>query len=207
MKKTMIALLLSSAVGTLCTGCNSGGQAGDQRRFYLLEVEREGPPRSVSLPGRLVVQPTRLSPGYDKKELVYRLSPSRYESDYYHQFVTDAGSQTAEQMRQWLRKSRSFSQVLVAGSVADATHILESSITALYGDFRDKNQPQAVLDLQVFLIDVRTRDLPVVFHKEYAARAPLRENTAEALVQGYDQALREILTALENDLAAVVAGK
>jgi len=147
-----------------------------------------------------MVQPFPTSPGINQRELVYRRSLSRYETDYYHRFVTDIGGQVAEQTRRWLSLSGCFGQVLPLGSSVDATHLLEGNVVRLYSDFRDEADAQAVMEVEFFLVDIRTRKPTAVFHGTYDAIVDIAEVNAEAIVTAYNQCLSQILTKLENDL-------
>ena len=149
-RNTILTLVLCSAL--LVIGCNpSGGPAGD-RQYFRLEVQRQGQPSEPQEDVLLMVRPFSLSPGYHAKELTYRTGESQYESDYYHQFIIDVGQQVAEQTRAWLSQSGCFAHVVPPGSAMNATHMLEGNITRLYGDFRDKANPQAQVSITFYLL-------------------------------------------------------
>jgi ABC-type uncharacterized transport system auxiliary subunit len=104
----------------------------------------------------------------------------------------------AEKTRNWLSESGLFKWVLEPGSYTDATHVLEGSITALYGDFRDDSSPKASMKIRIFLVKLPEKS--VVFGKTYEVVSEIKSQTAEALVEAFDKCLINILSNLEQDL-------
>jgi cholesterol transport system auxiliary component len=184
----------------LLSGYGCYRQAEDAR-YFLLEVQRDGNPQTLSKDGILTVRPFSLSPGYHPKELTYRTGDFQYESDYYNRFITDAGRQIAEQTRRWLSDSGLFAHVVPPGSTMSATHLLEGNITRLYGDFRDKNNAQAVVEITFYLLDIKNRNPEILFHETMNITTAVSENKVELLIEAYNAGLTKILTQLERKLA------
>lgn len=200
MKKTILISLTFSVI--FLQSCNTGG-AGDDRRYYLLDVQRNAPTLTTQNEAVLLLRSFQMSPGFSPKELTYRSSDSQYESDYYHQFLIDAGQQITEQARLWLLQSKYFAEVIHGGSDVDPTHILEGNIAKLYGDFRDENQPRAVMNLELFLIDIKTDPSQVILSQTYEHIVNIPETTAEGLIQAYNLCLQQILSTFETDLQKI----
>ena len=192
--------IVVAALSVSACGCLGTGDQGNDRRFFLLEIER---PDRIDPPAKgptLAVRRLQMSPRFREKELVYRTSNFAYESDYYNQFLSAAGSLIAEQTRCWLARAGLFAAVVNSGSDVLPTHMIEGNVTALYGDFRG-DAAKGVLGVELFLIHADADDGPaVVFHKEYRAAVDLSAKTAEALVEAYNTALGQILTEFEKDL-------
>ncbi|MBN2376009.1 MAG: membrane integrity-associated transporter subunit PqiC [Sedimentisphaerales bacterium] len=150
-----------------------------------------------------MVRPFSLAPGYHTKELIYRTGEFQYESDYYNQFVTDVGQQTAEQTRKWLSQSGYFSHVVPPGSTMNATHILEGNITHLYGDFRDKSNAKAFVSITFYLLDITNKQTQVLLSESIDAQASITEATAENLIKAYQHCLQQILENFEKKLAQI----
>jgi cholesterol transport system auxiliary component len=201
-KNTILAFVLLSEMFIL--GCNPGGGPGGQRRYFLLDLQREG--QKLNEPQKdvvLMVRPFTLSPGYNAKELTYRKSEFQYESDYYNQFITDVGQQVAEQTRKWLSQSGYFAHLVTPGSTMSATYILEGNITRLYGDFRDKSNAKAFMSITFYLIDITNRKPNVVLSDSIYTQNPIKEATAESLIKAYQDCLHEILENLEKKLTQI----
>ena len=88
------------------------------------------------------------------------------------------------------------------GSNVDPTHIIEGNVTALYGDFRAKSPPKAVMETRTFLLETKTKtESGIVFGKTYTSSVGLESKGDEVLVSAFDRCLVEILTDPEQDLA------
>jgi len=184
----------------LIGGCSSGSKQADPSNYFLLDVPRQAVEGPGDTPVVLTVQSFPTAPGIDQQQLTYRRSTSRYETDYYDRFVADVGSQVAEQTRRWLSQSGCLGQVLPPGSSVDATHLLEGNITRLHADFRDKANAQAVMEIEFFLVDIRTRKPAVAYHGTYNATAPISEAKPESIIAAYNDCLEQILVKLERNL-------
>ena len=90
---------------------------------------------------------------FEGKELVYRMGDTRYESDFYNAWFLSPSAMLTQQMQDWLRHARLFERVVATSSYMDATHILEGTVTALYGDYRQEGGHKAVVGIQIVLIE------------------------------------------------------
>ena len=190
LKRLMIVIMVIS-------GCAPKRTAYNQRNF-VLEASRNRPPQKISKEIILDVQSFNVDTTFSTKSLVYRKGPSEYETDFYNQFLIGPDDMITEKTRSWLSESGLVKLVLEPGSYIDATNMLEGNIIALYGDFRDDSSPKATMKISIFLIEIS--DKSVVFAKTYEAASEIKSQTAEALVEAFDNCLRQILTELEKDL-------
>lgn len=180
----------------------------DKRYFVIAAAENIGAanPGVEDPKGVLLVYNLRVSPRYEGRSFVYRRSESSFESDFYNQFLVYPGAILTEEVRKGLAAAGMFQAVIGGASQLAPTHILEGSVNALYGDFRDAGSPKAVLEMEFFL----TRDTPanadIVVHRRYSKSVPVNGGSAEALVRGWSQALNEILAGLVADLEAANVG-
>ncbi len=197
MKLSLTWISLGAGLLFFCLGCNQA----ENQRYFLLEVQREGNPQPLSHEGILTVRPFSLSPGYQPKELTYRTGEVQYESDYYNRFITDVGRQVAEQTGRWLSDSHLFSYVVPPGSTMCATYLLEGNITRLYGDFRDKNNAQAVVGITFYLLNIANRKPEIICSETYEVATSISENKVELLIEAYNESLKKIFTKLEQDIS------
>ena len=201
---TRIVLALAPAVCSLAlAGC--AGSPSIHSRFYMLQAQRHVVPTVAQGKGILVVCRFTIDAAYAGRGLVYRLHEHRYESDAYNEFLISPTVMITEKTRDWLAESGLFAQVVGTGSGVEATHRIEANITALHGDFRDKNAPKAVVEVRFFLLRTESGiDPEVVLGKPYRAACDVKTADSEGLVAGFDDCLQAILTELENDLAGAV---
>ena len=151
--------------------------------------------------GVLEVSELRISPRYQGQSFVYRISDAGYESDFYNQFLIAPAALITEEVRKGLAQSRIFAYVTNSASQLRPTHRLEGTVNALYGDFRSGGG-RAVVELEVFLTKQAPTGTEVVMDKRYSRSVPLTRRSPEALVKGWDEALRGIFTSLITDLKA-----
>lgn len=130
---------------------------------------------------------------------MYRTDDVRYEADFYNEWFVSPNAMLTEQVMNWLTNAGLFQYVMDSSAPLSATRILDGTVTALYGDYR-ATSPKAVLGLQFFLIDQAASPADIVWHQEYRQEVEVTERSPEALVRGWNAALRLILTALDEDL-------
>jgi ABC-type uncharacterized transport system auxiliary subunit len=94
--------------------------------------------------------------------------------------------------------------VLEPGSLIEPTHLLEGNVLVLHGDLRDRDLPQAAIQIRIFLVANKRSGLEVVFTQDYRAAHEAEARTADALVTAFDRCLEQILSALEQDLEKVL---
>ncbi len=193
-----VALLLA----VLCSGC--AGRRPSAKHQFVLAATRPAPPARQPHDVTLAVRDFTIDPVYEGRGLIYRKSESEYESDFYNEFVIAPQALLASQTRNWLSRSGMFRTVLEPGSLVEPTHILESTVLALYGDFRDRNLPRAVMEIRIFLIAGTRAQPQVVFTRDYQASHEAQAPTGGALVAAFDRCLEQILSALEEDLGQVL---
>ena len=181
-------------------GCGSTEKY--DRRYYVLSADRPAAPTRTQTDYVLDVSRFMIDSAYSGSGLVCRVGESEYESDFYNEFLAAPAAMITDKTRDWLSRSRLFRRVLDPGSRIDPTHVIEGNVTALYGDFRDRSSPRAVIEMRVFLLKAEAGKEPLaVFGKTYRSSVPIESEGPEALVEALGRCLQGILSALENDLA------
>jgi len=203
MSKARLAWVMSLLLAL--AACGIGRPIRPPTTYALqLPLPDQGP--SVARrPQALRVGNVRIAQAYAGAALVYRTSDVQLISDPYHQFITEPDVMLADQVASWLERCGPFATVARPGSSQPAYYVLEASVTELYGDFRPRQTPAAVLAMQFTLIDesgVRPRS---VFERVIARRVELPRAAPDALVRGYATALTDILAELTTGLQAGIA--
>jgi cholesterol transport system auxiliary component len=187
----------------LAAGCVSLERSYPEKRYFVVELgENAQRPNPVG-DYILLVSGMRISPRYADKSFVYRTSESGYESDFYNQFLTSPDTMLSEEVRKGLATSPVFKYVVGPSSQLQPNYILEGSVNALYGDFRNLDKPAAVLEIEFFLHNEDSANPGIVLQKRYVKTAPISARSPEALVKGWSQGLGAILTELNSDLEKV----
>ena len=185
------------------SGCVSLTKSFPDKHYYALEVTRQGEPGVPASGAVLDVRGLFVSPGFEGKELVYRMGDTRYESDFYNAWFLSPSAMLTQQMQDWLRHARLFERVVATSSYMDATHILEGTVTALYGDYRQQGGHKAVVGIQIVLIEDTSTRPAIVFQRDYQQLVELTETSPDALTRGWNQGLEKIFMTLEADLRRV----
>ena len=187
----------------LSAGCVSLDGGYPEKRYFVVELAENSPRSNSSGDQTLMVSGLRVSPRYADKSFVYRISDSGYEADFYNQFLTSPETMLGEEVRKGLAASPAFKYVVGASSQLQPNYVLEGSVNALYGDFRNLDKPAAVLEIEFFLHNEDSHDPGIVLQKRYMKSVPINGRTPDALVKGWSQALQAILTDLNGDLQKI----
>lgn len=183
-------------------GCVSIEKSYPDKRYYVLEAGRDTAATGAKAIGVLLVSSLRVSPRYDSRSFVYRRGESSYESDFYNQFLVSPGAQLTEEVRRALGQAQVAQYVVGASSQNEPTHVLEGTVDALYGDFRDLSSPKAVLEMEFFLSKESTPRAEILTRKRYTRSVAVNGRSPEALVKGWNDGLSDIIGALVADLRA-----
>jgi cholesterol transport system auxiliary component len=183
-----------------CSGCVNLERGYPEKRYFVIDLGDSAQPPNAAGNQTLLVSSLRISPRYADKSFVYRTSDAGYESDFYNQFLTSPDIMISEEVRKGLAASPAFKYVVGPASQLQPNFVLEGSVNALYGDFRNLNGPSAVLEIEFFLHSEDAANPGIVLQKRYVKTVTLSGRSPEALVKGWSQALGSILTDLSSDL-------
>jgi cholesterol transport system auxiliary component len=184
----------------LLAGCLNLERSAPEKRLFVLDIAREGAARRAESEEVLRVSRFDVSPRYESRGLVYRTDEFTYKADFYNQFVISPELLITEEVRQWLADSGLFGHVTEEAGYVEEDYILRGTVVALYGDYRDRSSPQAVLEMQFVMIDPSPSGPKVDFERSYSRQTSLSAATAEVLVKGMNEALASVLLAFEGDL-------
>ncbi|MCL5281070.1 MAG: ABC-type transport auxiliary lipoprotein family protein [Planctomycetes bacterium] len=198
----LLSFVLLGSIFVL-SGCMQGATV--ERKYYLLDVTRAGPPDKIHTSTTLRVRRFNVDEAFASQQLMYRVSEFQYEPDYYHQFLVLPGVMLTEETRNWLADSGLFDRVTAAGSRMEPMYVLEGSVIDLYGDFRDKSAPVAVVAIRFFLLTDSEGSEMVALSRTYRADSPIVARTAEGIVGALSKSLSDILTRLEADIEKTLA--
>ncbi len=138
---------------------------------------------------------------FDGQSLVYRTGEFSYERDPYAEFLVPPEQALAGPVRAYLSASGKFSAVVESGSAERPSTLAEVTVEQLYGDFQKHSRPVAVLALR-FTLFAAPNGLPgkILLQKTYARRVPLGSRTAAGVVKGLNEALKQIMSQVSQDL-------
>lgn len=202
MRPVALALLCLSLVS-----CEAMMKPAPDKAYFAIDVP---PPARAKASSDLVLRVRRVNVAtpYHARTFVYKVGEGKFESDYYNGFITSPAENLTGELIEWLAAGGPFASAIDGASSVSHQLVLESNVTALYGDYTDKQAPQAVIEAKFFLMDDTGADTRIVHQKTYRQTAPLTGEGPAALVVAWGQAWRKMLTQLTEDLSRVkVPGK
>jgi len=196
----ILCLLLA---GLLFPGCVRLGQRAPAKTTYVLSAARPATAPTAGFSGVLQVTPMRISPRFASRSFVYRLGASRYQTDFYHEFLVSPASLIQEEVARWLSASGLFSLVGTSAGPMPPNYLLQGHVSELYGDFQ-AGQSAAILEITFMLLDHR-RDKNILLHRNYRSRIPVSNINPATLIDAWNTALAHILALLEDELETIAS--
>ena len=189
----------------LCfASCIKLKQPYPKKRHFVLDVHRQGPAQEAEKWSSSRVRGMNIAPFFEGPGFVYRMGQGEHESDYYNQFFAPPNEMMTEETRDWLASSGLFDLVVAGQSRVQAPYVLEVGIVALHGTLPRPSPPRR-LGPGLHPCGRRHRVFQDVVPSRVPGRGCCTQPVPESLVQGWDEALARILTALEEALARLPA--
>jgi uncharacterized lipoprotein YmbA len=200
--RPFIATLGAFLIVALAVGGCSFTRPPPIKQTYLLDPAL---PARIDKPreGALRVGIVNVAGPFRDRNFVLRVSDLRYESDFYHEFVTPPAPMIAEATSRVLSRSRVFAHVAAPGTPAQADYVLDGFVSGLYADHRERGTCKAVIVVTYYLSQADTGSGVPFWSKDYRRDTPCRDESTDAYVEALNAGLSEILAKLASDLAAV----
>jgi ABC-type uncharacterized transport system auxiliary subunit len=199
---SMKFILLAAAC--LLSGCLARPHL-DQQSFIFAPAP---PSATRATPGGRVlgIRSLQVATPFDGRAFVYRTGEFSYERDPYAEFMVSPEEGFISPICNWWREAGAFNSVVEAGSALKPDTLVEIHVGQLYGDFRSSERPTAVLAMRFVFFD-SPKGIPgkVILQQEYSRSIPLNARTAAALIEGWNQALAQILDSATLDFGRVAA--
>jgi len=203
-KQSIYRVLILFLLVNMLSGCFGFGSKEavneDTPRYYMIDVARGSVAAEFAKDRVLRLMPVRVTSLYRGKTLVFRVGDNEYRPQPPHQFFADPSEMFTEQLRRWLQKTGLFSQVVITDDVP-ADMVLDTAVTALYGEQRDQFSPQAVLEMQFFLMSNDNNNTKPLFQTGLRVDVDIEKSTPENVVKGWKQGLEELLWTVEDDFS------
>jgi ABC-type uncharacterized transport system auxiliary subunit len=191
-------LLVSSLTLTLLV-CGCASRSPWKQESFALNIPFSGESGSAAHTNILALRRVTVSTLFQDQPLVYRTGENSYEADPYAEFLVPPDRMLEECLLISLRNGRAFSEVLDAGSSLKSNCSMEVSVSQLYGDFRQRGKPCAVLQIHFMLY--RTDDHEhVLWQRDFSKSVPLPQRTPAALLAGWNTGLQQIMEEMNLEL-------
>ena len=185
----------------LIQGCLLTKKKYPEKNLFIIEAKRDSSINKLKkIQSVLKIAKFRISPIFQGKGFVYRTDDLVYESDFYNEFLISPDEMFTEAVMKWFIESKMFKHVMVSPGHVESNYILESSIISLYGDFIDKHNPKAVLEINFTVIKDKKARYKIIFKKQYRKDEPVAKGAINGLVKAWSMALKKILMDFEKDI-------
>ncbi len=140
----------------------------------------------------LMVKAFSINSTFDSHSFVYKVGENEYTTDYYSEFVNYPSKLITERISETLYGTPHFRPALTDDK-KDIAYRLSGKINKLAGDFTDKNDRTATIEL-VLTLEKRTGStFTPVLSNTYAADEPIPDKAPASLVSGWNTGLSAIL--------------
>jgi len=150
----------------------------------------------------LLVKEFLINSSFDSHSLVYQIKKNEYVSDYYNEFVSYPAKLITEKITEYLYTSAYFKPALTQMR-EDIDFRLSGKITKLYGDFKGKNHPQAIMELRIILEKRTDNSFNAIYGNTYLAREPIPSQTPAHLIIGWNKGLEKSMNRFIRDLKII----
>src|ERR1043166_2129460 len=173
-----------------------------QKQSFSFTIPAGNTNATRETPTVLGIRTVEVAPAYQGRLFVYRTADASYERDPYAEFFVSPADSVSHAFRNYFRESGLFQAVTESGSFFRPDLLAEIHVSQLYGDFRDLKQPAGVLRIRCAFFDVRAQapSARPLFQKSYARRIPFKVRTAAALMDSWNEGLKQILADVATDL-------
>ncbi|KPA13651.1 hypothetical protein MHK_006125 [Candidatus Magnetomorum sp. HK-1] len=202
-----IHLLWIVAMLVFLPSCLNTQSIYPEKQYYLLETTQAPIPEKITSREVLRIAKLRMSPAYTGKGFIYKKNETTYDTDFYNEFLVSPDDMLAEIIRKWFGLTGMFARVTCSSGHYKEKYILEGAVTALHGDYSDRKNPRAVLDIQFFLIEDNGLSYSLILQKNYSKALVIDKHKTHSLVKGWSSALTEILSDFQAEISKKIKKK
>jgi cholesterol transport system auxiliary component len=171
------------------------------QQFFVIDVDRGLKEHDRSQGRVLYLAPVVVTSQFRAKNIVFKVEDNAFQPQPQHAFFDTPQEMFTTQLQRWLIKTGFFKRVIL-DDVQQADYILEAAVTGLYGDKREGEPAQSVLEMQFFMTDTHAKAEEVVFQTGLHIDIDIAETTPSNTVNGWKIALIKLLSTLEDDLSS-----
>lgn len=137
---------------------------------------------------------------YDQLHFIYRISEAQYLTDYYNSFFVAPTEQLYPALVNYCKMSRKFTPITAASS-GEQKIKLHLEIEALYADYRNKSNPQAVVSVHLILMQGSGDGQGnILLDKTISSSQPLHVKDTENLIAAWSKGVTDVLTRVVQEL-------
>ncbi|OGR32494.1 MAG: hypothetical protein A3J80_10890 [Desulfobacula sp. RIFOXYB2_FULL_45_6] len=185
---TGILFLIFSILG--CSGLQKEPMA---KQYFDLSIQVPVASKDSLCKGEtLIIKEFSINSAFDSHSFIYKVGENEYITDYYSEFISYPSKLITEKTSEALYGSTHFRPSLT-NNKKDITYRLSGKIIRLSGDFSDKNNTRAAIELMLILEKKTGSGFTPVLIDTYMADEPVPDKEPSSLVSGWNLGLSKIL--------------
>ncbi len=181
----------------LMTGCSGLRNDFKDKNFYRIQGSQGADTHETG--NGLLVKRFSISPEFDTNSFVYRLSPTRFGTDFYNNFIVSPSRFFTYVIQEDLWASPLFSPTPIH-TMADVHFQLNGKVIEFYGDIQDPKKPQAIVTIRLILEKNTGDNFTQVINKTYGAQILLDAPDPGLLADGLSRGIVRILDDFYEDI-------
>jgi len=138
---------------------------------------------------------------YSSLSFLYRVSNVRFINDYYNSFLNQPAEEIKNNFIYFLTNYSGFAFVTDDASFQNVDYNLHAKILELYGDYRNRNNPKAVVEIRFVLSDKNNK---VILDKIVKSAVVIKRKNSRSFVVAMSTALRRVYITISSDIDRAV---
>jgi len=184
----------------LLTSCIISKNTYSDKKFYIIGLTDEkqnkntGPTQNRKKNKSILkISEVRIAYPFKSKNFIYRLDDLEFESDYYNEFLISPEDMFTDGLAKFLSESDLFSHVFIKSGHIKEDYLLETMISSLYGDYINKNNPKAVMEIDFIVLKKNSFQYEIFYNKRYKKEISIKKKSIVNLVNAWNTLFFEIL--------------
>ena len=190
MIKFLLQLMLSCLLCLMLAGCISSKYV--ERKQYLFDTQKEAVNKTAKTYSCSVfIDHVAAEPPFDQLDFLYRIKSGQYLVDYYHGFFVPPTEQLDSILGTYLDISGKFNVDVT--ELPTSKNKLKVKLIELYADYRDRDNPRAIITLNFLLTKLVDDKTVVLLDKALRSSVVLKEKNTDSLLRAWNVGIQDIL--------------
>src|SRR6185369_9729989 len=196
---------LAAAIAFLLSGCFGGGKPGRMTEQYAFDYTPTEQQEFAMLPETITIERFSAAQLYNSTAMVYQEEPNLRNQYVYHRWRVNPADLVSDYLLRDLRRASLFQGVFPYRNSETSRYLLAGDVEE-FQEFIDKENHQAIISLNVTLLDTSRTGLPdrILFQKNYRIAEPIDEKSPAGLAKGMSRAMAQVSKLLLSDIFKAV---
>jgi len=207
MRILFLSFTLISFLASL-PGCLNLQRPARHVEQYTLEYPSPNPAGTPLPEASLKVERFTEASAFNTSAMIYRPEPFKLDAYQYHRWRVHPADLIGDHLVRDMRQCALFKAVFSHSDAQEGRFLLQGGVEEFF-EIEERGQRQAVLAVNVTLLDSSARNLPdrILFQKRYRFQEPLEEKTPRGLAKALSQDMMKFSEALIRDTHEAIRGR